>query len=221
MNLRQSLGYYFLSSYRRKLLDAYLFKYSHLYRGTVLDIGGRDRGKFKSPKDRVEKWIITDIEESRKPDIILDVCDMRGIENESIDVVNALELFEHVKDPEKGLRECFRVLKKEGHIIISMPFLYPVHADPYDFQRWTAHKWEQELRLLGLDIETITPMGRCFSVLGDLFKSINLSFGWVKYIGFLFYPIMDGIVSLDNLSSVVSHKTLGKYTTGYFIIAKK
>ncbi|MCK5039975.1 MAG: methyltransferase domain-containing protein [Candidatus Aenigmarchaeota archaeon] len=37
---------------------------------------------------------------------------MNKIKTQSIDVVNAIELFEHVEYPEKGLKECHRVLKK-------------------------------------------------------------------------------------------------------------
>jgi SAM-dependent methyltransferase len=217
MTTRQLLGYYFLSSNRRRLLDKLLANHSSLYKGTVLDIGGRDRGIFKSPKDKVAQWIIADIEKSRNPDMVLDVCDMHTIKNESIDIINAIELFEHVKTPEKGIAECFRILRKEGIIIISMPFLYPIHADPFDFQRWTRAKWEYVLTQAGFDIQSITPMGGLFTVLTDMLKYLNASTGPLKYIGFLAYPAFDLIAIFDRF--IGTHKS--SYTTGYFIIARK
>lgn len=54
--MKKKIKYYFGTSNRRKILDALQQKYSHLYQGVVLDIGGRDRGKFKKPKDRVKNW---------------------------------------------------------------------------------------------------------------------------------------------------------------------
>jgi len=117
-----SVKYYFWASYRRKLLDKLQNKYSFLYKGIVLDIGGRDRGRFKKPKDKVEKWIFVDIESKHNPDVILDVADMNSFSNNSIDFINAIELFEHVKNIEKGLEECYRVLKKDGIMFISAPF---------------------------------------------------------------------------------------------------
>lgn len=39
---------------------------------------------------------------------------MRDIKNESVDVINAIELFEHVEKNEEGLKERYRVLKKMG-----------------------------------------------------------------------------------------------------------
>lgn len=88
----------------------------------------------------VEKWIFVDVEEKHNPDIVLDVADMGKIKDESIDVINAIELFEHVEKIQQGLKECYRVLKKDGVMILSTPFLFPIHADPYDFQRWTEEK---------------------------------------------------------------------------------
>ena len=118
----KKIRYYFWASYRRRLLDKLQNKYSFLYKGIVLDIGGRDRGMFKKPKDKVEKWIFADIESKHNPDIILDVADMNSFSNNSIDFINAIELFEHVKNIEKGLEECYRVLKKDGIMFISAPF---------------------------------------------------------------------------------------------------
>jgi SAM-dependent methyltransferase len=117
-------------------LDRLQERFRGMYQGVVLDMGGRDRGRFKKPRDRVERWIFADINPEHQPDLVLDVSDMRGkVADRSLDVVNAMELFEHVERIDRGLEECFRVLKPEGRLLISVPFLYPVHADPFDFQR--------------------------------------------------------------------------------------
>jgi SAM-dependent methyltransferase len=220
--IRKILGYYLLASYRRKILDSMLQKHAHIYKGVVLDIGGRDRGKFRSPKDKVDKWVVTDIEKSRNPDLVLDVCAMKTVRSESVDVINALELFEHVKEPEKGVTECFRVLKKGGAMILSMPFLYPVHADPCDFQRWTDQKLRWELGRAGFSIEKIELMGGFFTVLADMTKTLNqAAFPLIRYTGFFLYPILDILTLADRLTPIKNSRMLGKYTTGYFVIAKK
>lgn len=137
------------------MLDLLNEKYSYLYKGVVLDIGGRDRGRFKKPKDKVEKWIFADINASHNPDIIIDVSDMQEIESSSIDVINAIELFEHVRKIDDGLGECYRVLKSGGILIISTPFLFPIHADPFDYQRWTNYKFISLLSHLKLYLNLI------------------------------------------------------------------
>jgi SAM-dependent methyltransferase len=220
MNLRKNIGYYFFASYRRKLIDKFLQENSHIYHGVVLDIGGRDRGKFKSPKNKVRKWIIADIEKSRNPDIVLDVANMHQINNSSIDIINAIELFEHVAKIEDGLSECFRVLKNDGLMIITIPFLYPVHADPYDFQRWTDTKWIKELTTRGFKIEKIEPMGKYFTVMADLLRAPFLHLPNILKLPFtVLLPIFDLLSNLDRFFK--NNKFVDTHPAGYIIIVKK
>lgn len=220
--IKSNLKYYFWTTCRRKLLDKLLEKNKHYYQGLVLDIGGRDRGNFKKPKNKVERWIFADIEERHNPDIVLNVEDMGNIETESIDVINAIELFEHVEKVELGLKECYRVLRKNAVIIISVPFLYAIHADPYDFQRWTKDKWKKELEILGFKIKKFEIMGRYFTVLSDMgqvfIKSTPRVLRWILY---LFYPLFNLLTKLDDLKAIKNHPKLGNFHGGYFIIAQK
>jgi len=220
-DLRNKIYYYFWATYRRKILDKLLEQNKHYYKGIVLDIGGRDRGRFKKPKDKVEKWIFVDIEEKHNPDIVLDVTDMNKIKNESIDVINAIELFEHVENPEKGLKECRRVLKKNGVMILSIPFLYPIHADPYDFQRWTKDKWKKNLKEVGFKIEKFEIIGRYFTVLADTIKTLIKSMPkFLKLFFYLFYPLLDLLIRLDDFEFIQNDPELGNFHGGYFIISK-
>ncbi|MFA4880207.1 MAG: methyltransferase domain-containing protein [Candidatus Doudnabacteria bacterium] len=220
--IKKNLQYYFWASYRRKILDKLLEKNKHYYQGVVLDIGGRDRGKFKKPKDKVEKWIFADIEKKHNPDIVLDVTDMNRIEAETTDVINAIELFEHVEKIEMGLRECYRALKRNGVMILSIPFLYSIHADPYDFQRWTEEKWKRELKEVGFKIEKFEIMGRYFTVAMDMKKALikNFPIG-IRHFCKLFYPIMDLIVNFDDMNLIKKNPELNKFHGGYFIILRK
>ncbi len=216
------LNYYLKASYRRKMIDRLLAEHDHLYSGRVMDIGGKDRGKFVKPRNRVNKWFVVDITASNEPDLLADVCDLSELESEQFDVVNATELFEHVSDLEKGLRECVRVLKQNGIMIISMPFLFPIHADPSDFQRWTEHKWRQEAVSVGLEIQELIPMGRYFTVLADMWKTLVriIPVRPLQWVCYLTYPLCSLLVRFDDLG-IVRRSTLGNYTTGYFIVCRK
>lgn len=51
-----------------------------------------------------------------------DACKM-GFEDESFDAVTALDMFEHIDDDCRALGETYRVLKKGGILILSVPAL--------------------------------------------------------------------------------------------------
>ena len=57
----------------------------------------------------------------------------------SVDTVTLLDVMEHIPDPSLALSEVFRVLKPNGRVVISVPFIYPIHDAPFDFQRWTTY----------------------------------------------------------------------------------
>lgn len=50
-----------------------------------------------------------------------------GFATGSLDLVIALDVFEHSHDPEAFLAECARLLKTWGQLILMLPFAQPVH----------------------------------------------------------------------------------------------
>ena len=220
--IRRKISNYIWPSYRRRILDNLQTENANLFKGIVLDIGGRDRGNFKKPKDKVERWIFADIAKEHDPDIILDVSRMDEIENDSIDVILAMELFEHVQEIDKGLDECLRVLKKDGLLIMSVPFMYPIHADPFDFQRWTLEKWKKSLARRGFQVEKVEVTGRFFVVIGDMLRNYikQLPFG-LRHLGYLFFPLLDFFVFLERKGVIAKGEMLKSYHGGYFIVVRK
>jgi SAM-dependent methyltransferase len=186
-----SLKYYISSTYRRRAIVKLQQKYDYLFNGVVLDIGGRDRGKWDKPKDRVKQWIFTDIVSEHNPDMVLDVTDMHSIKSNSIDTIAAFELFEHVHNIELGVQECARVLKPKGYCVISMPFLMPIHGDPYDFQRWTHKKWLAVLTQNDLELEHFEVMGYYFTHIAELLRKgiKQLPFG-LRHAGCCFFQLL-------------------------------
>jgi SAM-dependent methyltransferase len=214
--------YYFWSTYRRRSLDLLQEQHRHLYQGVVLDIGGRDRGAFRKPKDAVQRWISADISPDHSPDMVLDVADMAAVGSGAIDVVSAIELFEHVDRIESGIRECLRVLRPGGVLILSAPFLYQVHADPYDYQRWTEMRWRQALADAGFQIEELVITGRFFSVWADMAKAfVSSRSSLVRKVLYIFYPLLDLLVKLDGRDFVRRNRVLSSFHGGYFIVCRK
>ncbi len=147
---------------------------------------------------------------------------MASINDKSIDVINAIETFEHVEKPEKALGECHRVLREGSVMVISVPFLFPIHADPYDFQRWSRDKWKKELEATGFMIEKFEDMGYFFTVMMDMVVTLITQLpSWIRCISKLLYPIMSLLAKLDECGIVRNNDRLNKYTTGYYMILRR
>lgn len=46
-------------------------------------------------------------------------------------------VLEHISDPEQAISETARVLEDGGYAYFAVPFMYPFHASPDDYTRWT------------------------------------------------------------------------------------
>jgi SAM-dependent methyltransferase len=54
-------------------------------------------------------------------DFNIDISDMPNIEDESFDCVIACDVLEHVPNHINGIKEAYRILKKGGHCIFTVP----------------------------------------------------------------------------------------------------
>jgi SAM-dependent methyltransferase len=66
------------------------------------------------------------------------------------DAVLLTEVLEHTVQPFLALAECSRVIGASGHVILSVPFIYPLHDWPHDYWRFTRFGLEALCRQAGL-----------------------------------------------------------------------
>jgi SAM-dependent methyltransferase len=105
----------------------------------IYDIGSKEARAAstfgKPPKDA--RIVCVDIEDGPGVDLVADAHDLYMVENNSVDYVISANVLEHVKYPQKVVKEVHRILKPGGIIYINVPFIFPFHADPSDFYRFT------------------------------------------------------------------------------------
>jgi len=65
--------------------------------------------------------------------------------SQSVDGILCEMVLEHVPDAKGALREFRRVLKPGGRMYLAVPFLWPYHASPHDYWRWTSSGLEKDL----------------------------------------------------------------------------
>lgn len=82
--------------------------------------------------------VSTDIDPTRNPDVVDDIS-QSSFPDGSFDAVVIMEVLEHVRDPFRAASEIYRLLKPEGRLVLSAPFIFPLHDRPYDFFRFTKY----------------------------------------------------------------------------------
>ena len=78
---------------------------------------------------------------------------------DTFDGVALLDVLEHLPQPEVTLSEIFRTLAPGGRLFVNVPYLYPLHDEPFDYQRPTAYGLASWLKSAGFEIETIAHIG--------------------------------------------------------------
>jgi SAM-dependent methyltransferase len=67
-------------------------------------------------------------------------------------VVLCSQVLEHSKSPDLTVSEMYRVLRTGGLLLLSMPFMWPEHEQPFDYQRFTSYGLKDHLSVAGFEI---------------------------------------------------------------------
>jgi SAM-dependent methyltransferase len=91
------------------------------------------------------KVVSMDIDSKRNPDFIGDIC-VYDFGEEKFDIVVLAEVLEHLYAPHLGIDSIYKILNKNGKLILTTPFILPIHDAPYDYYRFTKYGLQYLLR---------------------------------------------------------------------------
>ena len=80
------------------------------------------------------------------------------VADESFDCAISIAVLEHLAEPEEAVRECYRVLKKGGVAVYAVPFIWQLHAEPWDYYRFSKYGLQHLFEKVGFEPLEITPL---------------------------------------------------------------
>ena len=219
------LADYLGTTYRRRCIVRDLAACRGFLRGRVLDVGGRDESADESTTESNTGQRVVLDKFPRHQSTVQGTAEAIPFPDESFDTVLAVEVFEHLEDPLGAVRECARVLRPGGYLILTVPFMWPVHVDtraPYwDYTRWTDRQWRAALAAQGLNPKIVRPQGGLGQVILEGVKTLvrNWPKPW-RYVGYLAFPVCDALHILDR-PRVGPPPAEEVFTSGWLVVASK
>ncbi len=148
----------------------------------------------------------------------------------SFDTILCTEVLEHLKEPKAAITEMKRVLKKEGKVVLTTCFVYPLHESPNDYFRFTKFGLTELFK--EWDIEVLRPAAGTIESLAVLIQRValqcDLRYG-TRYLFLLLAHIL-------SKASFILHREYGAYNSdrdamesssedsilayGYYLVAK-
>jgi SAM-dependent methyltransferase len=89
-------------------------------------------------------------------------------ENASFDSVLCNEVLEHVFNPDEFIREIARILKPGGKILLTVPFVWDEHEQPFDYARYSSFGLRALLEKQGLNVMQQSKLGTDAAILFQL-----------------------------------------------------
>ncbi|MDB6132402.1 MAG: Methyltransferase type 11 [Verrucomicrobiales bacterium] len=167
-------GIFFNASYiiRRTISEALRTNAAFL-KGKVLDYGCGSR-PYEHFFTEATQYIGGDIEsgghpaDRKKADIYFEEMKV-PLPDRELDGVLASEVLEHLFDLPGCLHEFHRLLKPGGRVLVTCPFVWPLHEQPYDFARYTSYALKSEFEKAGFRLVKQERLGTPIEVLGQMY----------------------------------------------------
>ncbi|MFH1532767.1 MAG: methyltransferase domain-containing protein [Pseudomonadota bacterium] len=205
--------------------DRFIEKTLPFLRGTVYDLGC-GRAPYKGRILEVaERYIGVDwansLHGTEAIDLYADLNETLPVSSSAADSVVSFQVMEHLREPGQFLSECHRILRTGGHLVLSIPFLWPVHEGPVDYYRYTRFGLHHLLEKAGFEVIQLQELTGFWStwLLHFNYHTMRFARGPLRPVfrmlwhgGQVLGPVLDGLAPEESAPSsygVIARKPVG------------
>jgi len=150
--------------------------------GNLIEFGAEPLSKKNfstlAKKNRAKKIHYSD-KYIKKPGVInADLNKKTSLKKNYYNTVLLFNVMEHLTNIKNAKKEIKRILKKNGRLIGSTPFLYRFHGAPSDYLRFTKpfliFFFQKEFKITNIKNLGFGPFCLCYSLISDFTKKIPL-----------------------------------------------
>lgn len=204
---------YIVKTLHRIILEQLLIKESYRINSRILDIGSKNRRYDHIFNGKI---IAVDIKPQREKGILFgDIENRLDFSDNSFDGILCLEVIEYLERYNNALKEIYRLLKKDGWAIISIPFMYHDHGDKL---RFTRVFMESKLQQAGFSEIGIKKIGNAYTVIWDILRK-KVLFQKNRLVRYLLFPLIIPYFVFMKLFQM--DKIQDEYYSGLFFFITK
>ena len=150
-------------------IEEFVERHGPALAGRVLDYGCGNK-PYAESLPNAATLVGVDIEQSSESrvDVLIEPGERLPFSDGWFDAALCTEVLEHVEEPWLLLEQLGRVVRPGGALIVSAPFVWPLHEEPRDFMRFSPHGLAHLLERAGFEPEVVTRAGGFPSVVNQL-----------------------------------------------------
>jgi SAM-dependent methyltransferase len=111
-------------------------------------------------------------------------------ETETFDSAVCFQVLEHVFEPTEFLNEIHRILKPNGKLLLTVPFVWDEHEQPFDYARYSSMGLKYLLEKHGFEIiehkKTVQDFAVIVQLISEYFYKMSYKNKITKYLAMLF-----------------------------------
>ena len=192
----------------------------------LADMGCGELPYISIIKPYVHEYIGIDLPGNINADVFVDLKNNRcDLENNSCDIVLSIQVLSNTSNPIEYLKECFRILKPKGKLLLSAHGHWPYKPDPFDYGRWTSTGLKLEIVNAGFKIiELKGMMGLLSTSIQLLQDAVLTSVPYSRIWGTIFCFLMQRLIQFSEWyvsKSKTVKKQVDKDACVFFVVAYK